>query len=316
MQIIKIFLASSTELKDDRREFEVFINRKNKEYVEKEHIFLKLVLWEDFIDAMSQTRLQDEYNKAIEDCDIFVSLFHTKVGKYTEEEFERAFKTFKVDNKPFIYTYFKDEAVNMGQISDRIVTLLDFKKKLSDLGHFYTNYDDINELKYKFSEQLIKVLPILTGVSPSKIEQQSGNENHNVTKVVQNFYGNVGSSTGNVGGNQNLKDTNIKGERTIEIKGGTINVSGAGAFALGNIDGTVANTINERPSLSNLDELETRENNPSRNFWARRLKAKEEELAAIEDQLGGTLSKRDELKLNREAETLLKEIEELKEKIG
>ena len=184
MKTIKIFLASSSELEDDRKDFEIFINRKNKEYV-KDGVFLELLLWEDFIDAMSQTRLQDEYNKAIEDCDIFVSLFHTKVGKYTEEEFERAFKTFKASNKPLIYTYFKDEAVNMSQINDRILTLLNFKKKLSDLGHFYTNYADINELKYKFGEQLIKVLPKLTGIFPNKIEQQSSNENQNHNKIEQ-----------------------------------------------------------------------------------------------------------------------------------
>ncbi|MEM7758149.1 MAG: hypothetical protein AAF298_08500 [Cyanobacteria bacterium P01_A01_bin.40] len=75
-KIIKIFLASDSELKSDREQFEIFINRKNKEYIKK-NIFLELVLWEDFLDAMSSTRLQDEYNKAVADCNIFVSLFHT-----------------------------------------------------------------------------------------------------------------------------------------------------------------------------------------------------------------------------------------------
>ncbi|MEO1437156.1 MAG: hypothetical protein AAFV80_16560, partial [Bacteroidota bacterium] len=32
--------------------------------------------------------LQAEYNKAIQHSDIFISLFATKVGKYTQEEFE------------------------------------------------------------------------------------------------------------------------------------------------------------------------------------------------------------------------------------
>ena len=86
LRIIKIFLASSSELQGDREQFEIFINRKNKEYI-KQSIFLELVIWEDFLDAMSATRLQDEYNKAITDCDVFVSLFKTKVGRYTEEEF-------------------------------------------------------------------------------------------------------------------------------------------------------------------------------------------------------------------------------------
>ncbi|MEM8719794.1 MAG: hypothetical protein AAGE84_10860 [Cyanobacteria bacterium P01_G01_bin.39] len=108
---------------------------------------------------MSANRLQDEYNKAIAGCDIFVSLFHTKVGKYTEEEFSKAYETFKSNDKPLIYTYFKNEAVKISQITSDIVTLLSFRQKLSDLGHYYTNYADMNDLQYKFGEQLTKVLP-------------------------------------------------------------------------------------------------------------------------------------------------------------
>jgi len=58
VQVIKIFLASSSELKGDREQFEIFINRKNKEYIRKV-IFLELVIWEDFLDAISPTHLQD-----------------------------------------------------------------------------------------------------------------------------------------------------------------------------------------------------------------------------------------------------------------
>src|ERR687895_384638 len=86
----KLFLASSSELKEDRKEFEIFINRKNKDWF-AQGIFIELIVCEDFLDAVSYTRLQDEYNKAIRECDIFVMLFHTKVGQYTEEEFENAF---------------------------------------------------------------------------------------------------------------------------------------------------------------------------------------------------------------------------------
>ena len=104
---IKIFLASSSELEEDRRDFEIFIGRKNKDWVAK-GVFLRLVIWEDFFDAVSKTRLQDEYNKAIRECDVFVLLFFTRVGQYTEEEFEAAFGQFKATNKPFIFTYFRD----------------------------------------------------------------------------------------------------------------------------------------------------------------------------------------------------------------
>ena len=172
IKIIKIFLASSSELKDDREQFEIFINRKNKKYIEQ-GIFLELVVWEDFIDAMSKTRLQDEYNKAITECHIFVSLFHTKVGKYTEEEFLKALETFKANGNLRIYTYFKNAPINAGQIGPEIMTLLNFKERLHNLGHFHTSYADINDLKHKFSEQLNKIMPKLAGeIEPAFHQEQ------------------------------------------------------------------------------------------------------------------------------------------------
>jgi hypothetical protein len=107
----KIFLASSSELKEDRKEFEILINRKNKQWVDR-GVFLELVIWEDFLDALSKTRLQDEYNRAIKEADIFVMLFSTKVGPYTEEEFDAAVGQFKATNKPVVYTYFKDSQIS------------------------------------------------------------------------------------------------------------------------------------------------------------------------------------------------------------
>ena len=154
----KIFLASSSELIEDRREFEIFINRKNKDWAAK-GVFLHLDVWEDFLDAVSQTRLQDEYNNAIRECDIFVMLFFTKVGKYTEEEFETAFGQFKATNKPFIFTYFKDAQISTGSASKSDLTSLwAFQEKLKALGHFQTEYKNIDALKFHFNQQLDKLV--------------------------------------------------------------------------------------------------------------------------------------------------------------
>ena len=152
-------MASSAELKEDREQVEIWINRQNKKLFAS-GVFLELNLWEDFLDAMSQTRLQDEYNKTINECDIFISLFKTKVGKYTEEEFDVAYETFKANGKTqYLYTYFKKFQLNSDEIElDDLTSLKSFKAKLSDLGHFPTsvkNSDDllrksetINSIKY------------------------------------------------------------------------------------------------------------------------------------------------------------------------
>ena len=158
---IEIFLASSEELKTERAEFEIFINRENKRFYD-EGIFISLQIWEDGIDAMSQQRLQNEYNNIVKNCDIFICLFFTKVGKYTLEEFETAFGQFKNSGRPLIYTYFKNDNVKTGKLNRQDSnSLFDFQDKLSELGHFYTEFKNIDDLKYQFKNQLQKVTPKL-----------------------------------------------------------------------------------------------------------------------------------------------------------
>jgi len=155
---IQIFLASSEELRDDRDEFEIYFRQLNDELLE-EGLYLVIKRWENFLDAMSETRLQDEYNKAVKNCDIFVSLFSTKTGKFTEEEFDTAHQQFKNTGRPFIYTFFKDTMINTNNIQENdLLSLMAFKKRLKDLGHFYTRFTNIEDLKLRFRNQLDKLL--------------------------------------------------------------------------------------------------------------------------------------------------------------
>ncbi len=186
MKNIKIFLASSAELKSDREQFEIFINRKNKQWVNR-GVFLELVIWEDFLDAMSHTRLQDEYNKAIHECDLFVMLFCTKVGKYTAEEFETAFGQFKATNKPRIFTYFKSIDINLGSLNkDDSNSLWAFQEKLKQLGHFQTEYKNIERLREHFDHQLDKLAEegFISFEPPSKLISFTGERKlpHMLTK--------------------------------------------------------------------------------------------------------------------------------------
>lgn len=157
MKKIRLFLASSSELKEEREQFEIFVRRKNDEWVNQE-IYLKLTIWEDFLDAMSRTRLQDEYNNAIAESDLFVMLFFTKVGKYTNEEFDFAYDHFMKNNNPLIFTYFKDPPISTGSVNSENKRSIDaFKEKLNKLGHFYSKYENVNGLKYQFNGQLEKL---------------------------------------------------------------------------------------------------------------------------------------------------------------
>ena len=160
LKTIELFLASSSELKPDREQVEIWINRENKTLIKK-GVFLKLNLREDFLNAMSQTRSQDEYNKIIAKCDVIIFLFSTKVGKYTEEEFEIANKHFRETGKPkYIYTYFKEVQVNASDksIVTDLMRIKRFKKKLENLGHFYTLYKSQEDLTKQLKNQLDKII--------------------------------------------------------------------------------------------------------------------------------------------------------------
>lgn len=147
MQKIKIFLASSNELKIDRDQFEIEIYRKCKAWFDSD-IFLHLDIWEDLSARMSSGGSQSEYNKFVKEADLFVFLAYTKVGMYTAEEFEKAFGQFQSTEKPFIFTYFKTSDVPVDDSLDK------FKEKLSELGHFYSPFKDNNDLWNQFNKEL------------------------------------------------------------------------------------------------------------------------------------------------------------------
>lgn len=153
MQIKKIFLASSKELEEDRRAFELMLGRLNQRWRQRDYTF-DLVVWENFIDAMSKEGLQSEYNKAAAGCDIFVMMFFTKVGRFTLEEFETVFARMKEGEGPRIYTYFRNDFILSGDVDEGIKSLLDFKARLRELKHYVTTYRNTEDLQYQFSGQL------------------------------------------------------------------------------------------------------------------------------------------------------------------
>ncbi len=157
---ITIFIASSSELKEERDNFRLFIAGLNDKIIDQQ-IYMKIIQWEHFLDSMSDSRLQDEYNKAIRQVDIVLCLFFTKVGKYTEEEFDTAFAAFKMTGRPKIWTYFKNANITTGTITEEIMTLIQFKKKLAEFGHFPTDYASTADLHNKFRDQLDRILPQL-----------------------------------------------------------------------------------------------------------------------------------------------------------
>ena len=150
MKEIKVFLASSEELEQDREAFGNFIRRLDNLY-EKRGIRIRLFEWEDLDSAYNDKRKQDEYNEYIKQSDIFLALFRTKAGKFTVEEFELAKDLYKNHGLPKPHVYCRD--LNEGETEDK--TLTDFKKDLfENLKYFFARYTSRDSLNLHFVMQL------------------------------------------------------------------------------------------------------------------------------------------------------------------
>ena len=86
--MIKIFLASSSELKDEREALAGCVLRLNRWLVDRgEAERVERSMWEYLDSSMGIERKQDEYNRELRNCDAVMALFWRKFGEYTEEEF-------------------------------------------------------------------------------------------------------------------------------------------------------------------------------------------------------------------------------------
>ena len=150
MKTIKIFLASSEELIDDRNAFGNLVRRLDKIY-EKRGIRIELFEWEDYDAAYNYRRKQDEYNDQIKASDMFLALFHTKAGKFTIEEFDIATEEFKKKLSPKVYTYCKDLKDGEAETPE----LTGFKERLfKEMGHYWSCYNNSDSMQLHFVMQL------------------------------------------------------------------------------------------------------------------------------------------------------------------
>lgn len=71
MKKIKIFIASSAELNEDKQMFDLYFSDKNKLYRDR-NIDFDQRTWMDFSSSLNEGRLQDRYNDYIRECDIVI----------------------------------------------------------------------------------------------------------------------------------------------------------------------------------------------------------------------------------------------------
>lgn len=146
MKTIKVFLASSEELKDEREKFGNFIRRLDDIYL-KRGIHVQLFVWEDMDPCYNNVRKQDEYNARIRESQIFVALFYTRAGEYTLEEVEIARKENSRRREPKLMICCR--TLQPGEVEAK--ELAEFKRTMEkEFGHFWDNYATTDKLHLDF----------------------------------------------------------------------------------------------------------------------------------------------------------------------
>jgi hypothetical protein len=154
---IKLFLASSNELQDEREKIEIAISRKNRSLLQRGFL-IELSIWEDAINIGSSLRSQDNYNLEVEKCDLFVMLFYSKVGKYSLEEFKLAKNIFEKEKRPRIQIFQKNIDLPKNQSREDSHSRFNFLELLKIMELHPSEFDNADKLTKELCDNIDKLL--------------------------------------------------------------------------------------------------------------------------------------------------------------
>ena len=132
MRTLKVFIASSEELRLERLEFADMIQHLNR-------ILKPRGIEIEPIDN------HEEYNRELKNCELCLVLYWTRFGDYTKREFDTAYSELCAGRNPQkLYVYFKD--------ADEITPELRAFKESFDTqyGHFFCRFENVDTLKLNF----------------------------------------------------------------------------------------------------------------------------------------------------------------------
>lgn len=155
---IKLFVASSGTLKEEREAIERFLARKNDILVNSD-IYLELIIWEKTSRKFSPERKQNEFNELIYNSDIFICLVFDKVGEFTLEEFNKAYQSFNNKQRPYhILVYFKNSPISSKEINEGILGVLNLKEQIKKVEQIYNDFDSTSDLLLSIDQEINFVL--------------------------------------------------------------------------------------------------------------------------------------------------------------
>lgn len=139
----RIFIASSGDLSEERKDFEILLYREGFEPV----------LWENIDQSIGVDRFQDRINKYhLLSSDIIIFMIKSRLGKYTLEEFEESYNNLgKAFDKMYVY-FFEHDKNKIDE--DELFKILALQKFLKDKEEkLYRKVENFDQLKNHFHEQ-------------------------------------------------------------------------------------------------------------------------------------------------------------------
>lgn len=171
---MRIFIASSNDLFQERKDFRLFLYDQE----------LKPVVWENIDQSITKERFQDRINQDhLNTSDIVVFMIKSKLGKYTKEEFEEACKSLgNTILKIYVY-FFKESKDNIDD--EQLLEILTLKKYLKTFGDLYQEVNNYQELEHHFLTQ-IKYFDIPDKENPTQniITQEIQSQENPKTKKI------------------------------------------------------------------------------------------------------------------------------------
>lgn len=163
-RVLEIFIASPSDLDEERIIVTESINRLNK-IVREIDWHIDLYRWEDCIPG--NCRPQDRINKDLDHCELFLGMLYKRWGQSTgqyssgfEEEFSRAKKSNSEKGSPEIWIFFKkvDQSFlkDPGEQLKNVIKFREEREEFHDL--FFNEFETAKELADSVYDLILKYL--------------------------------------------------------------------------------------------------------------------------------------------------------------
>lgn len=180
---IRIFVASPSDLKDERERLPKVVEELNRLIGQEKNIVLELVSWETHV-APDMGRAQTIINHQVGPYDIFIGMMWKRFGtptgtanSGTQEEFDTAFEYWKTKHAPRIMFYFNQAPYSLStpEEAEQLRRVLEFRTQLQKQG-FVKDYNEPDQFEQFVREHLNIAIRELIERSRGKVIHAKSNK--------------------------------------------------------------------------------------------------------------------------------------------